>query len=238
MENVTNKPKGKKIFSIIFNVIFYIIIVLIIVFAFLSVVQKKNNGISFVFGYSPVRVLTKSMVGENEDSFNKNDVIIVKKFTDSDEIIVGKTIITFYANINGITAPNSHRVIDMLVIDGKICYQTKGDNNPEPDRLLVNEEDIIGIYVNKIEKVGYPIEKLQTKTGFLLSVVLPSVLFLIYQMFVFGKIVIDSKVEKEKAILEEQKIQNEIKEKEALELKKRLEELEKKLAASDYAKDK
>lgn len=47
-----------------------------------------------------------------------------------------------------------HRIHQLMEVDGKTKYQTKGDNNNAPDKDLVEANHIEGIYQFKIPKVG------------------------------------------------------------------------------------
>ncbi len=52
----------------------------------------------------------------------------------------------------------SHRIIDIKTDEaGNISFQTKGDNNPKKDKELVVPNDIKGIIVYNLPKVGTPI---------------------------------------------------------------------------------
>lgn len=47
-----------------------------------------------------------------------------------------------------------HRIHQIIDIDGKIKYQTKGDNNNTPDNNLVEAKNIEGVYKFKIPQIG------------------------------------------------------------------------------------
>ena len=47
-----------------------------------------------------------------------------------------------------------HRIIQVMEVDGKTKYQTKGDNNNAPDKGLVDIDHIEGLYKFKVPKVG------------------------------------------------------------------------------------
>ncbi len=78
-------------------------------------------------------VLTDSMVGDKDDSFNGGDLIFVKTVKPED-VKVGDVISFFDPNGNGSTV-TSHRVVEVINEDGKISFKTKGDNNNTEDKL-------------------------------------------------------------------------------------------------------
>ena len=43
-----------------------------------------------------------------------------------------------------------HRVIGKAFKKGKMCFYTKGDNNPEPDSYVVLEDEVFGV----VEETG------------------------------------------------------------------------------------
>ncbi|NLD23842.1 MAG: signal peptidase I [Bacteroidales bacterium] len=218
------EKKKKSVGKVIANVIFYLVALLVIVFSIFSIIAKQNFGVAKVFGYSPIVVLSDSMHGNQEDSFNKGDLIVIKSVKDTSTLAEGD-IITFYdmSIIDNKKVPNSHRIIDVIETSNGLFFQTQGDNaltNPRPDQVLVKDSDVIGQYVFNIKGAGTILSKLQTPLGFFLVVVLPAVIFLIYEIFLFMRIIILEKMKKKPAIVDSKEAEN-------AELKKQLEELKK-----------
>lgn len=189
----------RKTIKIVGNVLFYSIILFILIFAVMSVVSKKNNGVAKIFGYSPVVVISDSMKGENDNSFNKGDLIFIQEVKDFSTIQKNKDVVTFYDIKDGKTIVNSHRVIEVIVNDdGSRVFRTKGDNSPDPDTFALLEKDIIGVYRTKISNIGSAILFMQSSIGFFLFVVLPAIIFLIYELIKFIKLLMLEKIEKDK----------------------------------------
>ena len=68
-------------------------------------------------------------------------------------------------------------------MDGLNSYTTKGDNNEFADQHVIADGDIVGKYVGKIPYMGKVISFLSSTWGFLIVIVLPMLLFFIYQVY-------------------------------------------------------
>ena len=171
----------KRIGSAIVNIIIVMLVLLSIIISISSITAKANNGVSNLFGYTPFSVQTESM----KPTLSKGDYIFVEK-CDAESLAVGD-VITYYTIIEGSRVINTHRIVKVINDNGLIQYQTQGDNketNPEPDKLLLSPGDIIGKYTGtKIPVLGAVIDYLSTRMGFFLVILLPVLLFTIYQVY-------------------------------------------------------
>lgn len=105
-----------------------------------------------VFTVYPSIVLTGSM----EPLIYPGDMVLIRKITKEEEIYDLK--IGDILNFSRDTYTISHRIIDIKTDEaGNISFQTKGDNNPKKDKELVVPNDIKGIIVYNLPKVGTPI---------------------------------------------------------------------------------
>ena len=145
----------KKIFKYIYISIFVVIIMLAIYVEFMKYVKNEENA--SIFGFRQYVVITGSM----EPKYNVGDMIIVRK-TPIEKIKIGDII--NYVSENG-TDTITHRVVDIVNIDGQTYYKTKGDNNSSEDSGLVNYSRVKGTLVFKISKVGMLFTTLLTETG-------------------------------------------------------------------------
>ena len=60
---------------------------------------------------------------------------------------------------------------------------TKGDNNPVSDQHMISDNDIVGKYVGKLRGMGRVMDFLSGSVGFLLVIVLPLLVFFVYQVY-------------------------------------------------------
>ena len=105
-----------------------------------------------VFTLYPAVVLTGSM----EPVIYPGDVIIVKKMLEEEQIdaLTKGDVITFQRLDYTVT----HRIQDVLIDEaGNRSFVTKGDNNESEDQEAVLPNDIRGIVVRVIPKIGMPI---------------------------------------------------------------------------------
>lgn len=132
---MTTKQKVWFGVKIALNVIFYLLILLVLLFSISNIRAKnKNDQIPNIFGKGYLNVLSDSMTGDNEDSFNTGDMIIVKIANKKNisKLEVGN-IVTFYdyrlaSNKGAGSALDTHRIvyIDKTNNDSYVYY-TVGD---------------------------------------------------------------------------------------------------------------
>lgn len=137
----------------------------------------NNNKVPSVFGYSPMIVLTDSMAGSNNDSFNGGDLIFIKT-VEAEEVKKGDVISFFDPTGNGSTI-TSHRVVEVINENGKISFKTKGDNNNTEDKLPVPSENLVGAYTGfRIAGAGNIAMFMQTPWGLIICVIVPIILLI------------------------------------------------------------
>ena len=201
--NETKKSSAKKVLTIVGNVIiwlFLIFAVLVTVLAFAA--QQHNDGVPTIGGKAILNVATNSMetpanptdaqkkLMEGEfQGFNAGDIIIGQRLSneEANNLKVGD-IITYTYDINGdgMDELNSHRIIRIEGEGNDKVYITHGDNNPETMEETVSWNMVICKYNGtRIPKLGNFLDFLQTRTGFLVCVVIPLVLFFIYELVNF-----------------------------------------------------
>lgn len=227
-------PKTKKTLNAVIIAIQVLIIVTCIVFSIVLLVSSMGNKegkLNDIINLMPV--MSDSMVGDNPDSFNIDDLVLVKKLSDEDKknLKVGD-IVTFKVYDQTLQAKiyKSHRIV-------KICQEgdvewndcdvvTQGDAaQKHVDTILENDKlsdeqkykelankgyrdylrfsNIEGIYTGKIEKVGGAITFIKQPAAFFGLIVTPLALLLLYNIFVIIRGVTKAKDDKHKAELEE-----------------------------------
>ncbi|MDO5569677.1 MAG: signal peptidase I [bacterium] len=159
----------KKIRNIIFAV-FCIIFIPVLIINFIIMIKSfiNPNEVPGIFGYKPMMVMTASM----EDTIMTGDLVFVKK-CENKELKVGD-IISYRDNYDTII---THRIIEIIKKDNEIKYITKGDNNNTEDSEYVTQEQIEGIYVGKIAKLGGFLEFIQTPVG--IAIILLFIVFFV-----------------------------------------------------------
>lgn len=188
--------KRNKIINIVVNVIVAIIAIFVVILASTTIASAKT-GYTNLFGYASVSVLSDSMKGDKEDSFNKGDMIFVKILKDEEKASLKEgDVITFYDTINGQVALNTHRIIKVIVnSDGDKFYTTQGDNAPAADKVSIASSEVIGVYKGgRMAGFGAVATFFKGPIGFGIFVVLPSLAllgFAIYKVIIAVKQVKD-----------------------------------------------
>lgn len=182
----------KKVVGIVINVI----LGLFVVFAALTTVVvftgTSNNGVGNLFGYMPFSIQTQSM----EPTIKAGDVVIGKE-VDFNTLKEGD-IITYWTTVDEQKILNTHR-ITKVISNGKgsvPSFKTKGDNNQIEDEYTVAAADIVAKYNSKISGLGKAVDLLETQKGFFICIVLPLILFFLYKLYHFIKVLVTVKQEK------------------------------------------
>jgi signal peptidase I len=169
--------KMKKAVGILASVLLWVIILIAALFTFITMATRDETNVASIAGYTPMTVQSDSMAPE----FYQGDMIIIKA-CDPAELEVGD-IVCFHTIIENQYALNTHRIAEIDETNGYRTYTTKGDNNAVTDQHIIADGDIVGKYVGKISKLGSFMDFLSSSIGFLLVIVLPLLIFFIYQVY-------------------------------------------------------
>ena len=168
----------KRIGTIIISVVLWMVILLAALYAFTTMATRDNQHVADILGYTPMTVESNSMA----PTFKKGDLIFIHK-CDTSKLKEGD-IITFHTIINNEYALNTHRIQKIEETNGVRSYTTIGDNNNGiADQHVISDGDIVGKYVGHITGAGKVMNFLSSSTGFLIVIVLPMLLFFIYQVY-------------------------------------------------------
>lgn len=196
----------KKILSIVFNTLIWLFVIFSLVITILVFsAQGSKDGVPSVFGKSLITITTDSM----EPTYKAGDLVFMEKLDDDGKYALKPgEIITFHAPIDidgdGMVGDiNTHRIES---INGNV-FVTKGDHNLIADNegsnaYTVHISDIIGKCEedSKIGGVGNVISFLRSSLGFFLCIVLPLILFFLYELYNFITILVTERAKKASAV--------------------------------------
>lgn len=202
------KQKTKKILNIVVNVVVGVILVFALLITIINI-SSKQKGYTSVFGTAHMVVQSGSMDPDNlkrpdeyQDfmdkgrmpGFKKGDLVRVKVLKDEEKknLEVGD-VISFLQDINGdnVMEINSHRIYDKKEEEnGSVTYWTRGDAASDGDYQVINTFTaeganwyLIGKVTGKSGGFGHLINFFNSSTGFLVCIVIPSFLIVIYFAF-------------------------------------------------------
>lgn len=229
---MTTKQKVWFGVKIALNVVFYLLILLVLLFSISNIRAKnKNDQIPNIFGKGYLNVLSDSMTGDNEDSFNTGDMIIVKIANKKNisKLEVGN-IVTFYdyrlaSNKGAGSALDTHRIvyIDKTNNDSYVYY-TVGDKiakqlnfdasklNADNYLTILNSlgsnnyqafgsTEIRGIYSGKWSGFGKTIQAINNH--FIAIIIVPVAILLIFEIGVLVLNIMRAREEKLKLEMKE-----------------------------------
>jgi len=152
------EKEKNKITKIIKGVIIGILSVILLINIWIVIQAKtKPNSVPSIFGYKPFIVLSGSM----ETKIHVGDLVFVKVVDPS--TLNENDIIAFRDHENLVT---THRIINIVNTDRGKCFETKGDNNNAKDDNIVCKDNVEGLYVSRIAKLGSAILFIQEPLGF------------------------------------------------------------------------
>lgn len=174
------KQKLSKILHITVDVLVILVLIVSVLIATLSL-TSKSSGVPNIFGIAPLSVQSDSMSG----TFETGDLIFCKVTNDPSFEYQKDDIVTFPIEINGVEVLNTHRIAEVIKDDNSTYYQTQGDNNdtnPTADEILQTSSTIVAQYTGvKIGGLGTVLSFLRTQLGFFLCVLLPMIIFFLYE---------------------------------------------------------
>lgn len=169
----------KKIANIIIDILVVLVLAVSILIVTLSL-TTESSGVPNILGIAPLSVQTASM----EDTINPGDLIFCSLTDVADEFQKGD-VVTFPIEVNGEQVLNTHRIVEVVKDQNITYYKTQGDNketNPEPDTDLQTSSTIVAKYTGtKIPGFGTVLSFIRTQLGFFLCILLPMIIFFIYE---------------------------------------------------------
>lgn len=168
----------KKTGTIVLSVLLWVIILVAALYAFTTMATRDNQNVSNIMGYTPLVVKSDSMA----PTFSAGDLIFIQK-CDTSTLKEGD-IICFHTIIDNEYALNTHRIQKIEESGDARSYTTLGDNNNGiADTHIISDGDIVGKYVGHLQNAGKVMDFLSSSIGFLIVIVLPMLLFFIYQVY-------------------------------------------------------
>lgn len=158
--------------------ILFLLLIIFFIFYFGDLLYNIKTGNTKVPLFGAYVIVSPSMV----PTIKVNDAIIIRRAKE-DELEIGD-IITFSSSdpsYKGLTI--THRIVGKQTVqNGGYVYRTKGDNNNVEDSSLVKYDDIYGKVILKIPKLGYIQKFLLTPFGFIISILIPILLVIIFDI--------------------------------------------------------
>lgn len=141
------KVKKKNIMKTVLSAFWWCAVVLLVLILVSVIGAKLKGKVPKVFGYSIINIVSGSM----EDEIPKGSYILIKE-VDAQKIKQGDVICFYSRNPSIYGMPNTHRVVEDPIRTGdKIEFVTKGDANPVNDKETARSEDVIGVYVKRLD---------------------------------------------------------------------------------------
>lgn len=198
-----------KVFKRIANIFIDVIVVLVLLVSLMVVslsLTTESSGVPNIFGIAPLSVQSSSMEG----TFSPGDLIFCEVTNDPSITYEKGDVVTFPFEIDGKQTYNTHRIVEVVKDSNVTYYKTQGDNkdtNPVPDKDLKISSQIVAKYTgNKVGGLGNVLSFIRTQLGFFLCVLLPMIIFFLYEAV---RVVIHIVAyNKEKAIEEAQNVVN------------------------------
>ena len=197
--NKTDAPaqsKGKKILMTILNTFINILIVIVLVVslvvATLALTSKANDGVPSIFGYSFHTIQTQSMVGGSDEyeggNYDVGDLVIGKVTKGNPNEIYELGDIVVYKTDDENISMIVHRIIAIDDSTGVRVYTTKGDNNEVEDKATHTASQIVAVaydhnyHGSVLKGIGKGLDFIRTGQGFFFVVLLPMIIFFLYEI--------------------------------------------------------
>ncbi len=169
----------KKILKITANALSWVLLIVALAVTLLVFSSERNNGVANLFGYIPLTVETDSM----EPTFSSSDLIFGKEIDDIYKLDKND-VITYWTIIDGKRVKNTHRIVSINEFEGTRSFITRGDANSINDNYTVYAGDLIGKWTSaRIPGFGAVMSFLRTRTGFFVCILVPMILFFLFELY-------------------------------------------------------
>ncbi|MEE5993302.1 MAG: signal peptidase I [Oscillospiraceae bacterium] len=179
----------KKVLKAVVNVFAWVILIFALLVTILVFSSGRNNGVANLFGYIPLTVESDSMM----PTFAQGDLIICKEIDDMMQL-KENDVITFWTIIDGKKVKNTHRIVKVNEFENTRSFVTRGDANSLDDEIPAYAGDLIGEWTDiRLQGVGKVMDFLRTKTGFFACILIPMVIFFLFELYKFIVVLIEIK---------------------------------------------
>ncbi len=185
-----SKAIAKKALSIATKVLVWIVIaitVFMMAFTIFSTLTFDRNDRN-LFGIRFYVVLTDSMSPsennkDDEVHFNAGDIVMIKKVDDPKALEPGQVIAFVSQNSVSFGETVTHMIREVrTTTDGQVLgYVTYGTNTGVNDEALVEPAYVLGAYAGKLPKIGYFFDFLKTTPGYIVCILVPFLLLILWQ---------------------------------------------------------
>ena len=182
--------KVKKVLKTVFNVFLWLFLLFALAMTILAFSAQSNKAGFPRIGDTCILTVQSDSMAE-PGGFYAGDLIISKVPTleQKQNLEVGD-VVTFYMDLDpndniDHKELNSHRIIEVIKDEnGVVSYATKGDHNQYEDEKIINWSAVEALWTGKrLAGVGTAINFLQSSTGFLVCIVIPLILFFLWEVF-------------------------------------------------------
>ena len=181
-EKVRNKSTLLgKLLKILFNIVIFLVCVIafvLIAYVFLAQIHKDDNN------YKPSISFYTIVSPSMNPVIKVYDVVVNIKPSGPEDIEIGDIITYVSTNSTSEGMTITHRVVAITKAEnGNYEYQTQGDNNSEPDGVLVTFDNVIGKEIMIIPKLGKIQFLLANKKSWLLLLLIPVMIFVFKDIY-------------------------------------------------------
>ncbi|MBE6691515.1 MAG: hypothetical protein E7590_09635 [Ruminococcaceae bacterium] len=181
---------AKKALSIVSKILTWILIIVTVfmmVFTVFSVLTfDRNDRNLFGIRFYIVQTGSMSLSENNKDDdvhFDAGDIILIKNVKDATKLQPGQVIAFISQNSESFGETVTHMIRDVrTTIDGRLLgYVTYGTNTGTDDETLVEPAYVLGTYAGKLPKLGFFFQFLKTTPGYIVCILVPFLLLILYQ---------------------------------------------------------
>ena len=181
--------KRKKTFKLLYKILSYTLMGLLLIVAMFFIVYVVVGKIAQKNGKNPPFGLYTVISPSMTPNIDVYDVVFVRD-VELSELKVDD-VITFYStNVFFGDTPITHRIVEILDIPNSgTMFRVKGDANENADSEKVIPTNILGKVIFKIPKLGKVQFFLASKKGWLLAILIPAIIVILYDIFKLIKVI-------------------------------------------------
>lgn len=170
----------KKVWNIVSTIFVWIIVMIAVAMMIFTIVSVNtfNRADRDIFGYKAFVVLSDSM---SKTDFDAGDLVLIRE-TDPSTLQPGDIITYQSQNSHNYGENVTHKIRSLTVTpDGSPGFITYGTTTDTDDEAIVTYPYVQGKYVMALPKVGTFFAFLRTPQGYILFILIPFMMLIIYQ---------------------------------------------------------
>ncbi|MCF7930923.1 MAG: hypothetical protein K9L02_05400 [Acholeplasmataceae bacterium] len=169
----------KKSFRIVSTILFYAVILLMLLFTIANLKVKQTSDIANVFGSGFHSIEKEYSLNSQNNSLVSKDIVLVKMVDEEiiSELKIGDIVTYFDEERHQLV---THKIVEIDTQDDVLYFTTQSQSSVSISKSI-EAKNVLGVYQSSINGLGSFLDYLQSPEGFIVLVVFPVFVMMIFE---------------------------------------------------------